>query len=264
MKMNFLTKFHLGKINHFLFYLAFISLFFNSLKAEIPEKPNPPRLVNDFAGILSTDEQNALEQKLINEDNTSSNQFTIVTVETLEGNDIADYAVNLALKWGIGQKEKNNGILILVAKSERKIRIEVGYGLEEKVTDALSKRIIENEIKPFFKEGKYYEGLNAGVDALHKAADGTYVNDKPIVRKKKRNTGLGGFIVAIIIIVILARIFGRNNRGGGGGFLTGWLIGSMLSGGRRGGGFGDFSSGSGSFGGFGGGSFGGGGASGDW
>lgn len=236
----------------------------------IPDAPTPQRLVNDFAGTLSTSERDNLEQKLLAYEDSTSNQVAIVIISSLEGYEVADYANRLAAKWGIGSK-KNNGILVLLAMAERKSRIEVGYGLEGKITDALSKRML-SEAKPLFKENRYYDGLTLVADRLAQAAAGEYQGDYKYSKPKKRRQGgwATGLIVVIFIIIFLAsRGGGRGGRGGGGGgFLAGWLLGQMLSGGggRRGGGgsWGDFSSGGGSFGGFGGGSFGGGGASGDW
>jgi len=232
----------------------------------IPDSPKPPRLVNDFANVLSTGEVAELEQKLMLYEDSTSNQVAVVLVKSLEGYDVADYSVRLAEKWGVGSK-KNNGILFLLAIEDRKSRIEVGYGLEGKITDAISKRILL-EIKPILKSGNYFEAINQGTDLIAKAAAGEYQGDHQYTKNKKRKgKGLGwGFVVILLIVLFLASRGKNNGRGGGGGFLTGMLLGQLLGGGHRsrGGGWGDFSSGGGSFGGFGGGSFGGGGASGDW
>jgi len=247
----------------FLFFLGFFGAgLFSELQAQnIPEPSNPPKLVNDFADVLSPDQENALEQKLIAFEDSTSNQLAIVLIKSLEGYEIADYSVQLALKWGIGTK-KNNGILLLAAIDDRKVRIEVGYGLEGVVTDAISKRIITQTIKPYFKQSGYYEGLDAATNDLFSASKGEFQGEFQYSKGKKKGKGLG--IGIIIIIVILIFIFSRKGGGGGGGFFTGMLLGQLLGGNRHGGGFGDFSGGKGDFGGFGGGSFGGGGSSGDW
>lgn len=243
------------------FFLVSAGLFAQA----IPDSPKPPRLVNDFANILTSEEVSNLEQKLISYEDSTSNQVSIVLVKSLGGYDVADYSVRLAEKWGIGSK-KNNGILFLLSIEDRKSRIEVGYGLEGKITDAISKRILL-EIKPYLKEGNYNEALNQATYLIAKAAAGEYQGEYQYSKNKKRKSkGMSwGFVLLILIILFLASRGNKNGRGGGGGFLTGMLLGQMLGGGRRSsGGWGDFSSGGGSFGGFGGGSFGGGGASGDW
>lgn len=229
--------------------------------AGIPPKPNPPRLVNDLAGMLSEQQASNLEFKLRQYNDSTSTQIAVVTITDLEGYDVADYAVRLALEWGIGQKGKNNGLLLLIAKNDRKIRIETGYGLEGALTDALSSRIIRNEISPAFKSGNFYEGIDAGTDAIIKALAGEYKSSK---KSKKGGGGVGAtiFVVLLIIIVLILvnKNKGKGNRFGGG---MGPFFPIFPSSGR-GSSWGSFSGGSGSFGGFGGGSFGGGGSSGSW
>ena len=226
---------------------------------EIPEAPDPPRLVNDLADVLSESEEQYLEQKLLAWEDSTSNQLAVVLVKTLSGMEVSDYSVQLARKWKIGSA-RNNGILLLAAVEDRKTRIEVGYGLEGRITDAVSRRILADELKPEFREGRYLTGLDKATDKIISAAAGEYKAESQ-VKKGKKKKGLGwGLIISIIIILYL---ISRSRGGGGGGFLTGMLMGNMMSGGRHSS-WGDFSSGSGSFGGFGGGDFGGGGASGDW
>jgi uncharacterized protein len=227
---------------------------------EIPDKPNPPKLVNDFAGILSNGNREALEEKLVAYNDSTSSQITIVTVETLGDYSVDDYAVRLGRKWGIGQKEKDNGILILVAKDDRKVDIEVGYGLESFVTDYDSKHIIDELIAPAFKQSNYYKGLDDAVDRLVGLMLGTYKADKVSAKNKSIPT----WAILLIIVVILLVIFSSKGRGGSGftGAGGGWIFtggGSSWGGSSWGGG-----GGGGGFGGFGGGSFGGGGSSGSW
>lgn len=223
---------------------------------DIPEVPDPPRLVNDFAGILNPEEKNQLEEKLLSWEDSTSNQLAIVIVKNLNGMDVADYSVRLAEKWKIGSK-KNNGILLLVSMEDRKSRIEVGYGLEARITDAVSNRILDDELKPAFKEQRYSEGFQAATDRIMQAAAGEYKAENKKSKKKLKGIGWSGILLVLILLFLFSR------KGGGGGFLTGMILGNLL-GGRRHSSWGDFSSGSGTFGGFGGGSFGGGGASGDW
>ncbi|MES1216215.1 MAG: TPM domain-containing protein [Bacteroidota bacterium] len=235
----------------------------------IPNKPSIPSLVNDFAKILTTEQQQALEEKLSQFDGKTSTQIAVVTVASLEGYDVADYAIALGRKWGVGGKEFNNGVVVLVAMEEHKSRIEVGYGLEGVIPDLTAKAIIDNDLTPNFKKGNYYRGLDQTTDDLIKASAGEYKAPAGY-RNKRKGIGIGTIIFLIILLVgILGGLGG--GRGGGmitrrgfGGFGTGWIIGSMMGG--RGGSGGGWSGGSGGggFGGFGGGSFGGGGASGSW
>lgn len=241
---------------------------------KIPNPPNPPRLVNDFANILTEEQEHELEQKLVAYDDSTSNQVTIVTIKSLEGYEDEQYALALGRKWGVGGKEFNNGIVILVAVEDRKIRIEVGYGLEGAIPDITAQRIIDYSITPSFKEQHYYRGLDHAVDDIMRAAAGEYTAPEGSDKKKGRGVGIGLFVLFIIIISVIAGIGGRGGGGGGGhmvsrrgfgDFATGMILGSLLGGGRGGGGGGGWSGGGGGgFGGFGGGSFGGGGASGSW
>lgn len=237
---------------------------------DFPAKPT--KLVNDYTGTLSADQLQQLEQKLVAFDDSSSTQIAIAVLKSVGDYDINEYALELGRKWGVGSSGKNNGIMIVVALGDRKISIQTGYGLEGVLPDIYAKRIIENEIKPYFKTGDYYQGLNAGTDAIIKYTKGEYKNENP---KKRNDAGGGGSMLAIIIIIVVIIIILRRGGGsGGGGQVIGGrgaadaLFWSMLLGGGRGsgGGWGGGSSGGGGggFGGFGGGSFGGGGSSGSW
>jgi uncharacterized protein len=232
----------------------------------IPDQTNPPHLVNDFADVLSDEQEREIEQKLMAYEDSTSTQIAVVLVKNLDGTDVADYAVKLALKWKIGTK-KDNGVLFLAAIDDRKTRIEVGYGLEGVLPDITTKRILTEDVKPYFKQQQFYEGIDLATTHIIQAAKGEYKGEYKYSnnRGKKKGKGLG--IGSIIFIIILIIVFASSRGGGGGGFLTGMILGNMLGAGGRhssGGGWGDFSSGGGSFGGFGGGSFGGGGSSGDW
>ncbi|WP_210489699.1 TPM domain-containing protein [Rufibacter aurantiacus] len=244
------------------------------LAQDFPPRPSPPRLVNDLADILSPQEEQALEQKLVNYNDSTSTQIAIVNITSIGGYDISDYAFKLAEQWGIGQQGKNNGILILTAVNERRVFIATGYGMEGVVPDAIAKRITEYTIKPEYQQGNYYAGLDKGTSFIIDVASGEYKADP---RQQQGDEG-GGIPFLWIIIGILILIFiisrrggGRGGRGGGmrtlGGPFFPPVIFGDFSGGRGifGGGGGGFGGGGGGgFGGFGGGSFGGGGAGSSW
>jgi len=248
---------------------------------DIPARPNPPRLVNDFANVLLPEQRDILEQKLVALDDSTSNQISIVLIKTLNDYPIEDYSVKLFRTWGLGSKGTNNGILIIAAIDDHKVRIEVGYGLEGAIPDITANSIIENDIVPNFKEENYYRGLNVATNDLGKAAAGEYHVQRERSSNNSDNQGGGsllGIIIIVIIILILMRSGGGRGRGGGmmsrrgyggmdslfwGSFL-GSSIGSGGRGGWGGGGGGFGGGGGGGFGGFGGGSSGGGGASGSW
>jgi len=266
------------KNNVLIVLLAIFSL--QTYAQEFPEKSN--RIVNDYANFLSVNERNALEQKLVNFNNQTSTQVAIAIVPDLHGYDAASYAFKLGEKWGIGQKGKDNGILILVKpntqNSKGEVFIATGYGVEGAVPDALAKRIVENEIIPNFKQGQYYKGLDQAVSTIISLTKGEYTADE----YRERTSGNAGSAMPMIIIFLLIIFFsvmGRVRRArhyAVGHNLPFWIALGMLSstGRSHGGSFGSFSSGSGSFGGFsgggggfsgfGGGSFGGGGAGGSW
>lgn len=248
-----------------------------------PDKPNPPRLVNDFAHLLSAAEVQNLEQKLEDYANSSSIQITVVTMSNLGGNDISEYSVHVFNDWGLGQEKKNNGVLILVALDDgfgkRKAWITVGNGLQGVLTDVKSGQIFRNQMVPAFKEKNYYKGLSDAADAVIAVTKGEYTSeagDRRGDREGRHGKKSKGAPVILIVIIFIIIIFALRSRGGGGGrggrggggdgladLATGIIIGNLLSGGRRGGG--DWGGGgSGGFGGFGGGSTDGGGAGGSW
>lgn len=255
--------------------LALLLLFsFSSFLVSAQEFPaKPTTLVNDYTNTLNAGQIQQLEQKLVALDDSTSNQISVVLIKTVGDYDINEYALELGRKWGIGGKGKNNGVILLVAIGDRKMSIQTGYGLEGALPDVYTKRIIENDIKPFFKTGDYYAGIDAGTNSIISVIKGEYKNDNP-KSNSRGGRGSAGFIVLIIIIIIAVVI--RRGGGGGGNQVIGGrgvaeaiLWGSLLGGGRSSGGgfggsFGGGSSGGGGFGGFGGGSFGGGGSSGSW
>ncbi len=247
----------------------------------IPEKPEFQTSVYDFAHMMDGLQVKQLEEKLIRYSDSTSTQIVVVTVNSLNGQDVAQYAVELAHKWGIGQKGKDNGILILVSKNDRRITIQTGYGVESKLTDALSRRIIETIIKPHFKNGEYFIGLDMGTTRIFQIMNGEYEADQ----QQSESSGEVPIFFYIFLIMMLILILSRRNRRGGGGrnggskgggmsLLDAIILSDMGRGSYRGGGFGGsggFGGGSsggfgggGFSGGFGGGGFGGGGASGGW
>jgi uncharacterized protein len=251
-----------------LFFLQALLFANNAFAQNIIAKPSPATLVTDLAGVLSPEQKQALENKLVAIDDSSSNQIAVVIITSLDGYPKEEYATKLFRDWGIGNKKTNNGILLLIAVNDRQIRIEVGYGLEGAIPDITALNIIDNDIKPAFKAGNYYEGIDQATDNIAKAAVGEYKVAKAKKSKSKSRVS-GGFLIILIIIFVILRS-GRGGGGsniGGGGFsdvATGMLLGSLLGGGGRHGGGGGFGGGGGGFGGFGGGSSGGGGAGGSW
>ncbi len=239
--------------------LAFGFLFLSviSFAKEIPAKSN--RLVNDYANVLSASEESALETKLRGYYDTTSTQIAVVLENSLEGDDLFDYCQRLASAWGIGEKGKNNGVLLYVAIGDRKARIHTGYGMEATITDAMSTRIRTEQMNPAFKAGNYYQGLDDASTTIMQLASGEFVNDK---EDKPLQKGPSAFVI-IIIIIILIILFSRGG-GGRGNRSRGGFGGPIFWGGTFGsGGFSGGSSGGG-FGGFGGGGFGGGGSGGSW
>ncbi len=243
-------------------------------------RPDPPRLVNDFAGVLSAAELKALEDKLVIFNDTTSNQIAVVIVDDLQGYDRSDFAFRVARDWGVGQGDFNNGVLILVkTKTERsdgQIFIATGYGLEGAIPDIACAEIIDREILPQFRSNDYYGGLDAGTDVLMSLAAGEYSYDSYAGGASSGTVpGIIFFIILIIFIVAISSGSSNNRHIGRRGTqnIPLWLLLGMLGGGRShsgnwggftgGGGSGGFSGGGG-FGGFGGGSFGGGGAGGSW
>jgi len=249
----------------FLLILLFIPLFL-SAQSEIPHLT---KFATDLTGTLSQPELDELNRALFNFQDSTSNQVIFLMISSLDGNALESYSFEVASKNNVGQKERNNGILFLVVKDEKKMRIEVGYGLEGALPDALASSILRNEVRPYFKSGDYFQGISAGVNSIIAATKGEYKADPAKEKRKKERGGLPfGFLAFIGLILFFKAIFGRGRGGRGGGIGTGIFLGGLGGGfgGRSGGGFGGFSGGSGSFGGFsgGGGSFGGGGASGGW
>lgn len=245
------------------------------LSQNFPERTD--RLVNDYTNTLSKQEARELTALLEGYEQESSIEIAVVMVATLDGYDIAQYTFELGEKWGIGKGGTDNGALVLVSKSDRKMWIATGYGLEGALPDALVSRIIANEILPSFKQDDYFGGLKAGALAIMQATKGEYA-DKP--KDKGMTTGKGIGIIGIVLLVfviawgikaIQVKEYARVNH------LSFWAAWALLNSAAKthrgsystfssGRGFsgGGFSGGGGGFSGFGGGSFGGGGAGGSW
>jgi uncharacterized protein len=242
--------------------LFFAALFSFAAIAQIPERPSPPRLYNDLTqsgNFLSSSEEKSLEKTLSDFDRQTSNQICVVIVDTLYGTTSADLATRIFNAWGVGTQKLANGVIVLVKPTGgaggRDLAIITGYGLEGAITDIETQRIQQNEIIPHFKEGKYYEGIKAGCEALMIAAKGEY----NVARKGGKEGGsLKTILILIAVALFVLTIFRRG--GGGGGRYYG---GSFGSSGWSGGGF-SSGGGGGGFGGFGGGSSGGGGSSSKW
>lgn len=244
--------------------------------SNIPERPVPPRLVNDFAGVLSRAQVNRLEQKLTQYNDTTSNQIVVVLVQDIGMNTAADYAYAIGEQWGVGQSRHNNGAVVLVQPKTARNRghafIATGYGLEGAIPDALAKRIVDYEMIPLFRQDDYYNGINNALNAMIALAAGEYTAEE--YRNAHSEELPAAWFVPIFVLLIIFFMVSRSrasnhigNRRSSLPFWTALFLASQ-TGRRHPGSFKSFSGGSGfgggGFGGFGGGSFGGGGAGGSW
>lgn len=265
------------KPNYTIFLQLIVCLIFTQIsfaQFTIPEIPKFQTSVYDYANVLSGQEKAALETKLIQYSDSTSTQIVVITIESLQGEDIGILTPKWGQTWGIGGSEKNdNGVIILLAKKERKIWISAGYGVEDRLTAGIGGEITRNYILPEFKTGNYYAGLDAGTDAIFDVLKGKYKGE----RKNNKSDGSPIPIIFIVIFVVIIFLIAKKNGGGnngkngssGGGFdlATMILLSSLGRGGSFGGGSsgGGFSGGGGGFGGgFGGGGFSGGGSGGSW
>ncbi len=212
--------------------------------------------VVDQANIIPAETKSAIEAKLKALEEKTTDQFVVVTLTSLEGTDIADYGVQLGRAWGIGQKDKNNGLLLIVAPNEHKVRFEVGYGLEGTMTDAISSVIIDNAILPRFRANDMPGGIVRGVDDAIQVLSGDAPEIQTLAERQTgpANSWLSGLVPILMIGVFLIIFVNVVRHGGGGTSGGGWSSGGSWGGGSSSGG--GFSGG--------GGSFGGGGASGGW
>ncbi|MEM0578581.1 TPM domain-containing protein [Flavobacterium polysaccharolyticum] len=252
-----------------LLLIAFLTFHCSFAQFTIPEKPSAQTSVYDYANLFSAEEKAQLEEKLVRYSDSTTTQIVVISIESLKNENVNQLATNWAQTWGIGQAKEDNGVIILIAKNDRKIAINPGYGLEDRLTAGIGGEIIRNIITPEFKAGSYYRGIDKGTDALFDVFKGKYKGER------KKSSGKSFPILPLIfIVVVLIIIFSKNkgggnsgNRGGGGPSLLDVIILSNLGrgggggfGGSSGGGFG----GGGFGGGFGGGGFSGGGSSGSW
>jgi uncharacterized protein len=278
-------------------WLLAVAVMLYAITGSLQAAPDFPELtgrVVDQANLLSTEQESSLSQQLQAHEKKTTNQVVLVTLNSLQGYDIADFGYQLGRHWGIGQAEHDNGVLLVVAPNERKVRIEVGYGLESTLTDALSRQIIDRRILPRFRQKDYSGGIQEGVAAILGVLDGSVDVQQFQSSPSSKNVNFEYLFNVVIIIVILGQflsqfmgtaastgtVFGSSFGLGswlGGSLLLGFMAAlfasafhlvSRLPGGRGGGGggYGGYSGGSSGGGGFsgGGGSFGGGGASGGW
>ena len=228
---------------------------------DYPPRPEPPRYVNDFAGVLSGSENEALDTKLRNYNDSTSTGIVIVIIHSIGNNDLEEYATGIGEKWGVGKKGKANGVLILAAIDDRKLFIATGRGSEAKLTDIMTRRVREEYMNPNFKAGQYYKGFDEGTTAIIKILAGEFkgggkpTNADPLT---PRNILILLFF-GVIVLIFFSRIFGGGHSGysSSGPYMGGGWLGGGFGGGGGGGGSNDS-------GGFGGGSFGGGGSGGSW
>lgn len=238
---------------------------------EVP--PPPTQWYTDRAGLLSPTEADLLNRKLADFEQETGAQFIIYVLPSLEGDPVEDFTIRAVEKWKVGQSKYDNGLVLFVFVEDRKVRVEVGYGLEGTITDAFSSRVIRDHITPAFRRGEHSEGLNAAAGAIMTKIR---TGEEPVEPLRRRGAPAAAqddepplFVVILILLVVFFFIAPMMSRGGCGGcFLPLFFMGGggTTFGGHRGGGFGGFGGGGGGFGGFsgGGGGFGGGGATGGW
>jgi uncharacterized protein len=254
-------------------YIVFTLCCINIYAQNLPARPTPVKFVNDYTATLTTEQMQGLEAKLFELAKNTSTEIVVVIVPSTDGVTIADYNLALLRKWQVGSKKNNNGVILLIAKNDRKLDISVGYGLEGSLTDATALSIIEDVIVPKFKGNDYYRGVNDGVESIVQAVQGKY-NDR---REPDNYRDSGGSVIFILIFIFfILFLISRRGGGGGGAYMSrrgqrgiadAIFWNTVLGGGGggwNGGGGGWSDGGGGGFGSFGGGSGGGGGASGSW
>lgn len=260
-------------MKRFAFFITGLLLAMTLCAQEYPPKPNPPRLVNvidDKTNLLTPHQIDALEAKLRAYNDSTSTQIAIIVKDNIGSADPGDYAVELGRLWGVGGKEFDNGVVILITTGggagNRHVFIAPGYGMEKFIPDYTAREIVDNELIPNFKEKNAYRGLNNAIDAIMQAAAGEYKGSPSSGRKG----GPSGFLIIVVIIIIIIAISRGGGRNGGMMSRRGYRRSSVPpiwwfpTGGGGGGGGWSGGGGGGGFGGFGGGSFGGGGAGGSW
>ena len=252
-----------------------ILLLFSTLSAlaDVVQKPTVERLVNDFANVITNSTQlSLLEDSLCRYARRTSTQIVVVTVSDLNGYDVAEYAYRIGQTWGVGQKGKNNGVVILVKPKlsdtdKGRAFIAPGYGLEGVLPDITCSHIVNNEMIPYFRQNNYQAGIVAAAIAVMKACEGEYEGD-PLDEDEEGSFGLGMFIMILLLFYLVSKNDKNNGKknsrmSSGGGLAEAIILSNMMRNSRNSN-WGSFSGGSGSFGGFGGGAFGGGGGGGSW
>jgi len=247
-------------------YISILTAFLSfglSAQNDLPEEPIS--WVSDYTNLLNSEQQRVLNNKLNKLEKATSTQIFLAIFDQIPENYyLEDFTVKLYEKWGPGRKNENNGVLIVLFTGDRKIRIEVGYGLEGVLTDMQAGRVIEDVMKPEFKKGDYFSGLNNGIDVIISAVKGEYTIPVKAKSKSKRTNWISLFVIFFIIVSVLRRFGGRGttiSRKGSRYSRTVWGAPFFLGGGRGGSSFGGGGGGfSGGFGGL----SGGGGASGSW
>ncbi|MDB5253612.1 MAG: hypothetical protein JWP27_2781 [Flaviaesturariibacter sp.] len=245
----------------------------NWVRKNIPVS-NPPRLVDDRAKVMSGEDVQRLEEKLLQYNDTTSTQIVVLTIPTTGDFDISEVALQVLRQWGVGgQSKRDNGVVILAATDDHKVWISTGYGMEGPLPDITAKNIIETDLLPAFRQKDYYAGFNAATTSVFRAAAGEYTAPAGYQGRRGAEGASRGFspsriILGIIILFFILRMFGGGGGGRGGGFMSRRGYGPIFIPGGFGGGFGGGGfgggGGGGGFGGFGGGSGGGGGAGGSW
>ncbi len=238
--------------------LPALALFAISAHAAEVIPPKPSAYFNDYAGVVSKETASRLNEQLAQFERETSDQVVVAVFPKMQSDsDIADYTQRVAQAWGVGQKERRNGVVLFVFIQDRKMFIQVGYGLEGALPDATAFDITERHIKPLFRAGNYEAGLATGIDLIFKAIRGEYKGSgKTIAERRGGGGAVSGFlpfIIFVIVLIILSRLFrklggyGYSSRGGGPVFIPSG--GGWSSGGGSGGGFSGFGGGGGSFGG---------------
>lgn len=285
---------------HRLLLVLFLTLMLQAAPASARDIPSLTARVNDYAAMLAPATRQQLESVLAALEKEESTQLAVLTIDSLQGENLEEFSLKVVEKWQLGQKRLDNGALLLIAKNDRKLRIEVGYGLEGVLTDLTSGRIIRDIITPQFKNGNFDQGVIDGVSAIIAAVRGEFSAQTAVSSGKQSADDMSGFVIFLLFILFsIGRILGRNKMlaaslsaviapvigslffgfqwllflalipaGFLAGFLASLFLAQIVSSGRRSGGFrgyssGGFGRGGGGFGG-GGGGFGGGGSSGGW
>lgn len=227
-------------------FLILLSIFIISLNCfAATDYPKASNFVNDFSNVIDDSLEKELNTLSKNLKDKTGAEIVVAVVESLDGQEVEEYANNLFRTWGIGDKEKNNGVLLLVSTGDRKIRIEVGYGLEGALNDGKTGAILDEFVVPYLKKDDYSNGIRNGYYAIFSEIGKEYGIDTNVIAqsppKTKKSQNDFGLIVFIIVIIIINILFGKGGRGGRGG---GFYIGGSGRGGSGGSGFGGFGGGS--------------------